>query len=97
MATGSPFSFANCTTSSAPPTGSAVPGTCGAPARCAMCRALTLSPRLSMAAGGGPIQTRPASITACAKCAFSERNPYPGWTPSAPARRATSRSLSTAR
>ena len=27
------------------------------------------------AAGGGPSQTRPASSTACAKSAFSERNP----------------------
>ena len=46
-------------------TGSGVPGTSGAPARCAMCRALTLSPRASMADGGGPIQISPASITAC--------------------------------
>ena len=49
-----------------------------------MCRALVLSPRLAIASGGGPIQVRPASITACAKSAFSERNPYPGCTASAP-------------
>ena len=28
--------------------------------------------------GGGPTHARPASITDCAKAAFSERNPYPG-------------------
>jgi hypothetical protein len=38
-------------------------------------RALTLSPRLSMASGPGPIQTRPASMTFCAKPAFSARKP----------------------
>ena len=50
-------------------------GASGAPTFSAMCRALTLSPRLSMAAGGGPIQTSPASITAWAKPAFSARKP----------------------
>jgi len=75
MATGSPYSFANDTTSSAPLTGSGVPGTSGAPARSAMCRAVTLSPRSRMACGDGPIQVSPASRTACAKSAFSERNP----------------------
>ena len=47
----------------------------GAHAARAMCRALTLSPRPSMAAGGGPIQISPASMTAWAKPAFSARNP----------------------
>ena len=47
----------------------------GAPARCAMWRADTLSPRDRMAEGGGPIQMRPASMTACAKSAFSDRKP----------------------
>src|SRR5664280_1023271 len=42
---------ANVTTSSAPETGAWVPGTSGAPARMAMCRALTLSPSVSIAAG----------------------------------------------
>ena len=55
--------------------GSAVPGTRGAPARWAMCRAVTLSPRSRIACGVGPIQVRPASITAWAKSAFSDRNP----------------------
>ena len=44
-------------------------------AACAMCRALTLSPRLSMASGPGPIQIRPASMTAWANPAFSARKP----------------------
>jgi len=75
MATGRPYWLAKAMTSCAPETGSAVPGTCGAPARWAMCRAETLSPRERIAAGGGPIQVRPASMTAWAKSAFSERNP----------------------
>ena len=66
MATGRPCSATNAWISSTPCTGSGVPATRGAPARCAMCRALTLSPSDSIAAGGGPIQTSPASMTACA-------------------------------
>src|SRR5215218_3191973 len=42
-----------------------------------MCRALTLSPRASIADGGGPIQISPASITAWAKAAFSARKSVP--------------------
>ena len=49
------------------------------------------------AAADGPIQVRPASMTAVAKPAFSERNPYPGWTASAPANRAASNSASISR
>ena len=75
MATGRPFSFANATISSASLTGSLVPGASGAFARSAMCLAFALSPRFSMAFGGGPIHTSPASITACAKSAFSARKP----------------------
>ena len=52
-----------------------VPGTSGAPARWAMWRAATLSPRSRMACGGGPIQVSPASSTAWANSAFSDRNP----------------------
>ncbi len=84
MAMGSPFSSAKAITSSAPETGSLVPATSGAPARWAMCRAATLSPRSRMACGGGPIHVRPASSTAWANSAFSERKPYPGWIASAP-------------
>ena len=75
MATGSPFSSAKATTSSGPSTGSFVPGTSGAPAFVAMCRALTLSPSASIASGPGPTQIRPASMTLAANSAFSERNP----------------------
>ena len=75
MATGSPCSSANAITSSASATGSFVPGTSGAPERSAILRAVTLSPRSRMACGDGPIQISPASITAWAKSAFSERKP----------------------
>jgi hypothetical protein len=75
IATGKPCSFANAVTSSWPATGSFVPATSGAPAFAAILRAETLSPNARIASGGGPIQVRPASITACAKFAFSERNP----------------------
>lgn len=75
MARGSPCSSANARTSSAEPTGSVVPGTCGAPTFSAMWRAATLSPSLAMAAGGGPIQVSPASSTARANSAFSDRKP----------------------
>jgi len=75
IAIGSPCSRAKATTSAASDTGSGVPGTRGAPTFWAMCRACTLSPRASIAAGGGPIQVSPAAITARAKSAFSARNP----------------------
>ena len=68
-----------------------MPGTRGAPTFWAMCRARTLSPNASMAAGGGPIQISPAASTASAKDAFSARKPYPGWMASAPLRAAMSR------
>ena len=72
---GRPFSRAKSTTSSEFCTGSFVPATSGAPAFWAMCRAETLSPSFSIAAGGGPIQVSPASMTAWAKSARSERKP----------------------
>ncbi|CAB4677241.1 unannotated protein [freshwater metagenome] len=75
MATGRPYSLANAVTSSCPATGSFVPATSGAPAFAAMRRAETLSPSALIAAGGGPIQIRPASRTAWAKSARSERKP----------------------
>ena len=75
IAIGRPCSSANATTSSAPSTGSFVPATRGAPTFSAMWRAFTLSPRFSIASGGGPIHTSPASITACAKSRFSARKP----------------------
>ncbi len=73
---------------------SVVPGTPATSARCAASRELILSPMTSMASGGGPIQATPSSLIARAKSAFSEKKPYPGWTPSAPERRMASRILS---
>ena len=75
MATGRPNSSANATTSSVPVTGEVVPGASGAPTLVASWRAETLSPSRSIASAGGPIHTRPASATARAKSAFSERKP----------------------
>src|SRR6202041_469329 len=50
-----------------------LPATSGAPARWAIFLAATLSPRSRIACGGGPIQVSPASRTAWAKSAFSDR------------------------
>ncbi len=43
-----------------------------------------------MAVGGGPMNSTPNSAIARAKSAFSEKNPYPGCTASAPLRWMTS-------
>ena len=75
MATGRPWTSTNSSTSEASATGFSVPGASGAPTFSATCRADTLSPRRSMASGEGPIQVRPASITARAKSGFSARKP----------------------
>ncbi len=75
IAIGRPYSAANASASAAPLTGPSVPGASGAPTCLAMCLACTLSPSASIAAGGGPIQVSPASMTARAKPAFSARNP----------------------
>ena len=52
-----------------------VPGTPATLARAAARRDEILSPKTSMASGGGPIQMTPCSVTARAKSAFSEKNP----------------------
>ncbi len=52
-----------------------MPGTPATSARWAASRELILSPMTSMASGGGPIQVSPASVTARAKSAFSEKKP----------------------
>ena len=75
IAIGRPNSSANLTASSAFSSGSLVPGASGAPTFSAMWRALTLSPRFSIASGGGPIHVSPASMTARANSAFSARKP----------------------
>ena len=51
------------------------PGTIGTPAAAMRWRAPILEPIASIAEGGGPIQTSPASSQARAKAAFSARNP----------------------
>jgi hypothetical protein len=89
MAMGRPCCCANASTSAASATGRSLPATIGAPTRRATSRAETLSPSARMAEGGGPIHVRPAASTASAKAAFSDRNPYPGCTASAPDAAAT--------
>ena len=76
---------------------SRVPGTEATSAVAAAFRDEILSPMISMAAGGGPIQATPRSVMARAKSAFSEKNPYPGWTASAPLRSIASRMASVLR
>ena len=71
-----------------------MPGTTGTPASSINRRAVVLTPMLSIASGGGPMNTRPALAHARAKPAFSAKKPYPGWTASAPVERATSRMAS---
>ncbi len=56
-------------------TGSGVPGTMGTPTRSAARRAADLSPIISIASAGGPMNVKPESATALAKCARSDRNP----------------------
>jgi hypothetical protein len=51
---------------------SVVPGTIGTLPAMAAFRAEILSPMISIASGGGPIQVTPRSVTARAKSAFSE-------------------------
>jgi hypothetical protein len=50
-------------------------GASGAPTFSATWRAVTLSPRASIASGEGPIQIMPAAVTARGKSAFSARKP----------------------
>ena len=64
------------------------PGTTATPAAVINSRAASFEPIASIADGGGPTHTTPAARHARANAAFSERNPYPGCTASAPARRA---------
>jgi len=50
--------------------------------------ALLLSPIAVMAAGGGPTNVMPDWEHNEAKCAFSDRKPYPGWIAVEPVERA---------
>ena len=91
MATGQPNSSPKEITSSADVRTSERPGTPATPPFSAARRELILSPITSMASGGGPTNVTPSAVIARAKSAFSEKNPYPGCTASAPLRRITSR------
>ena len=75
MATGQPRASPAATTSAGSASATVVPGTTATPAFSAARRADSLSPIISMAAGGGPMKTAPASATARAKAASSARNP----------------------
>ncbi len=77
--------------------GSSDDGSVGTPAPTAMRLAASLSPIDSMTSGVGPTQAMPASVTARAKPAFSDRNPSPGWTASAPAARAAATTATASR
>ena len=55
--------------------GSRVPGTDSTSAAAAAFRDEILSPMISIASGGGPIQVTPRSVMVRAKSAFSEKNP----------------------
>ena len=57
-------------------------------------RASVLSPIARIASTGGPTKVSPASAHAAAKRQSSDRNPYPGWTASAPVARAAPSSRS---
>ncbi len=74
-----------------------VPGTMGTPAAAIRRRASVLSPMARIAPDGGPMNAMPAWRQASANRQFSDKNPYPGWTASAPVRRAASRMASTLR
>ena len=75
IASGQPSSSPSAMSRSADSSGSVVPGTIGTPAACMRSRAAIFEPIASIASGGGPIQTSPASSTGRAKAAFSARNP----------------------
>jgi hypothetical protein len=55
--------------------GSVHDGSVCTPASASSAFASSLLPMAAIAFGGGPTQTSPASITACAKAGFSERKP----------------------
>ena len=71
--TGNPISVAAPTTSRSSVT--STDGRTGTPAATIRRLAESLSPIAAITSGGGPTHVSPASITALAKPAFSERNP----------------------
>ncbi|MND80512.1 hypothetical protein D3C80_722840 [compost metagenome] len=75
MAIGKPNCLAKSKASSAFWSGSCVPCTKGAPTEAAILRASILSPSFSIALGDGPTHFSPASITAWANSARSDKKP----------------------
>jgi hypothetical protein len=72
--TGKPISRA-CATASSAVSSSPVPAIIGTPAARASARAVCLPPNASSCSGVGPTNPMPASSTARAKSAFSDRKP----------------------
>ena len=68
--------------------GSVQVGSIGTPESASSDLASIFEPITAITFAGGPTQVSPASVTAAAKSAFSERKPYPGWIASAPVLRA---------
>ena len=60
------------------------PGTIGSPESKANCLAETLFPIILITEAGGPTNSNPLFSTFSAKSGFSDKKPYPGWTPSEP-------------
>ncbi len=67
---------------------SVAPGSTGTPAASIIALASVFEPIDAMASGEGPTNVMPAVAQSRANPAFSDRNPYPGWTASAPVARA---------
>ena len=75
MSTGKPIPATAAARSASDRPGAPTPGTTGTPAAATVALAAILSPIASMAAGGGPMKTSPASAHARANTAFSDRKP----------------------
>ena len=73
--TGYPTSSAPAIRSASVRPGRDTPGTTGTPNADTAALAAILSPMVWIAAAGGPMNAMPASCSAAANCAFSERNP----------------------
>ena len=79
ISTGYPSRFATASASSGVFTTPSLPGVTGTPARFMISRARDLSPMSRMFSGDGPMNVIPQSSQISAKCAFSDKNPKPGW------------------
>ena len=94
--TGNPMEAATARASSAEPS-SPLPASRGTPAAVAASRARCLAPKIRSCSGVGPMKAIPTDSSAVARSSFSDRNPYPGCTASAPWSSAADTSLSTDR